>query len=121
MRGRTWVKSRVSDQRWAQVFRADALTEQGGACCYCYEPLTSKTVTADHVRPRIKGGVTERKNIKASCRACNMAKSAMTPTGFVAAIKYPKPGDSIHIWFAHYRRRIFLATARACERIRSAA
>ncbi len=110
----------VSEQTWLRVYRTDALASQGGCCRYCREPLTANTATADHVKPRAAGGPTNRENVKAACRACNMAKGDMKASAFWRAIKRPQPGSSLRIWRAYMRRRIWLRTHRACGRIRKA-
>lgn len=122
MRGRTWVKSRVSEQTWLRVFRADAATEQRGRCRYCGEPLSAANITGDHLLARSRGGTTERNNIKAACRDCNMTKGSLSESAFLALIKrQPEPGSSIYLWLAWSRRRLWMRTHRACERIARAA
>lgn len=118
--GRTWTKSVVHEGVWARVFKTDALSEQGGTCAYCFDPLTAKIATADHKKPRSKGGTTEKKNIKAACSPCNFLKGSMTATGFIAWIKNPQPGDDLLVWLTWSRRRINLAARRACQRIAGA-
>jgi 5-methylcytosine-specific restriction endonuclease McrA len=115
--GRTWVKSRVSESAWTKVYRTEALAEQGNGCAYCFAPLTAKCATADHKKARSKGGTTEKENIKAACAPCNTAKGSNSEAAFKRRIKNPEPGDSILIWLAWSRRRIWLATRRACKRI----
>lgn len=117
LRGRTWVKSIVREESWLRAFRADSATEQKGLCRYCKEPLTRLNISADHVTPRSKGGTTERANIKAACRDCNRAKGSMSEKDFVAAIKTLVPESPLHIMLAFMRRRIWVRTHRACERI----
>jgi 5-methylcytosine-specific restriction endonuclease McrA len=99
------------------MFRADASAEQDGLCFYCKEPLTSATISADHGHPRAKGGQTTRKNIRAACRACNVAKGKMLTGEFMKAIKAPKTGAPFAIWMAYMRRRIWARAHRACDRI----
>lgn len=112
------VHSRVSEQAWLGMYRAEARAEQGGKCAYCHEPISLAKTTADHVKARIKGGTTtNRKNIKAACEPCNKTKDSMLEAAFLRAIKNPQPGDSIYIWLAWSRRRIWLATERVCKRI----
>jgi len=114
--GRPWVGI-VSEDAWVRAFRADAATAQNGLCCYCREPLTAANISGDHVVPRIAGGSTDRKNIKAACRDCNRAKGGMGEKAFLAAIKTLMPGSPFHIMLAFMRRRIWVRTHRACERI----
>ena len=115
--GRLQPMSKIYDTTWARVFRADALAAQNGRCCYCREPIKHDDATAEHVRARRNGGTTNRENIRAACEACNLTKGSRSEAAFIRAIKNPAPGDGIHIWLAWSRRRIWLRTERACERI----
>lgn len=105
------------EQMFLRMYRNDARAEQGGKCAYCREPISRAQATGDHVKSRFNGGATDRKNIKAACLPCNRTKKSMSEAAFLRAIKNPQPGDSIHIWMAWSRRRIWLATERACKRI----
>lgn len=107
----------VDEQTWVRVFRADACTSQGGLCRYCQEPLTRTTLTGDHAVPRALGGTTERSNIRAACANCNLAKGRMPEKAFLSAIKTLAPGASLRMMLAYSRRRIWVRTHRACERI----
>lgn len=107
----------IKDQKWARVYCAEALSDQGGRCFYCRMPMSVAIATADHKVPQIFGGETSRKNIAAACRDCNMAKGSLTANEFVRLIKSPYPGIEIFIWMAWSRRRIFLAAERACTRL----
>lgn len=109
--------SRVHDDAWLRMYRADAAAKQNGLCCYCREPLTAATITGDHVHPRIKGGQTTRGNIKAACRDRNRAKGSLSASAFMATIKTVSPDAPLCILLAYMRRRIWLRTHRACERI----
>lgn len=112
------VHSRVREQTWLRMYREEARAEQKGACAYCHEPISLAKTTGDHAKARIKGGTTTKKNIKAACEPCNKTKGSMSEAAFLRAIKNPQPGDSIFIWMAWSRRRIWLATERVCKRIR---
>lgn len=110
--------SRVSAQHWVRAFRSDAASQQGGKCCYCRSVMTVEETTAEHVVPLSKGGkYSDRGNIKASCAACNRAKGSMTEGVFLKLIKHPEPGGPLWIRRAWMRRRIALATERACKRL----
>lgn len=111
----------IKDQKWARTYCAEALSDQGGKCLYCRAPLSCATATADHKRPQIFGGETSRANIAAACLECNLAKGSLTAKEFVTLIKSPYSGIEIFIWMAWSRRRIFLATERACTRLMRAA
>lgn len=73
---------RVSRQRWLEVARVAAWTAEGSRCCYCRTELTRGKVTADHDRPRARGGTDEPENIKGACSPCNRAKGAMPTKRF---------------------------------------
>lgn len=114
-------RERKADHSWVRMFALDAWIAQGCKCAYCHEPMKREDLTGDHVDPLVKGGFTRRENIKAACAPCNMTKGAMSEGAFLKAIKSPQPGDSIHIWLTWARRRIWLRTERACNRIMAAA
>jgi 5-methylcytosine-specific restriction endonuclease McrA len=108
----------IREKSWLRLYRIESSTEQRGRCRYCGEPLTRETITGDHAKPRAKGGKTERQNIKAACRACNNTKGSMNEAAFLAQIKrQPQTGDSIHMWLAWSRRRIWMKTHRASDHI----
>lgn len=100
--------------------KVQALAEQDGCCRYCLEPLTIKTVTADHKLARSKGGTNARSNIVAACEPCNRAKGSLSVLSFTRAIKAPEPGAPLAIHMAWARRRLWLAAHRACRNIRYA-
>lgn len=75
--------------------RVESLTPFENKCAYCYDRLTSKTVTADHFKARSKGGLDHAKNIVPACRPCNRLKGSMTAGEFKKRIKaatYMKDG-----------------------------
>lgn len=96
--------------------KREALAEQGGVCRYCLAPLTHRTATADHKLARSRGGTNERRNIVAACEPCNKAKGSMAVLSFTKCIKNPL-GASLAIHLAWSRRRVWLATYRACRGI----
>jgi len=110
-------RERQRDQMWTRMFRVEAWIAQDGKCAYCHEPIRREEATADHETSLYKGGSTTRKNVKATCLPCNNTKKSMSAGEFTNRIKSPKPGDSIHIWLAWSRRRIWLRVERACKRI----
>jgi hypothetical protein len=97
-----------------------ALEAQSGCCKYCFEPLTVRLATAEHRVPKSKGGSNLAHNIDAACADCNLAKATMTAGAFLKAVKQPE-GHGFHIWRAWMRRRLWLATHRACRNIGYAA
>lgn len=99
------------------MFRVEAWIAQEGKCQYCHEPIKRAAATADHKVARINGGTTKRENIKAACVACNKTKGNLSEGAYLKKIKSPAPGDNLHVWLAWSRRRIWLRTERACQRI----
>lgn len=112
-------RERSHDRAWVKMFALDDWSKRGCKCAYCHEPMRREDLTGDHLDPYIHGGSTKRENIKASCRACNLTKGPMSEGAFLKAIKSPQPGVSIHIWLAWFRRRLWLRTERACNRIKA--
>lgn len=110
-------RERKHGQPWLRMFAMDAWIAQNHKCAYCRKPMERSEVTGDHVQPIINGGSTTRKNVKAACDSCNFTKGHMSEAFFLKTIKSPKPGDSINIWLAWSRRRIWLRVERACKRI----
>lgn len=53
-------------------FREGILSSWGSLCAYCGRPGD----TLDHVRPRSRGGRTDRTNLICCCTACNRAKGS---------------------------------------------
>lgn len=101
--------SKIREQTWVRVYKCDALTEQGGRCAYCREPLRPSQATGDHVIPRIEGGTTNFKNIKAACEPCNKLKGRMGAKKFMNFVHQP-PEDhpKRHFYLmANARWRIF--------------
>ena len=53
------------------VFLRDDFT-----CQYCYEKLSTKELTFDHLIPRSKGGLTNWENVVTACSHCNWTKGS---------------------------------------------
>lgn len=104
--------------KFKRVYREDLLREQGMRCAYCYEPLGLADVTFDHVKARSRGGHDGKDNGAASCRNCNQIKGSRTVPAFKKAVKHPQTWAERMIWL---RRRLNLATMRACRNILRAA
>lgn len=116
--GGTSGLSRLQEEHWLRAYRIEARHEQDGRCYYCRSRLTWKDTTADHVVPRSKGGQTRRDNIRAACRACNKEKGDKTEGQFLALLKRPpERGAPVWRWLAWSRRRIGVASERACRHI----
>lgn len=46
-------------------------------CAYCGQPpIDNKSLTIDHVRPKVRGGEDRTTNCIPACRACNQAKGS---------------------------------------------
>lgn len=103
---------------WIKLAKIEALKEQKGCCIYCKTPLRRSEATADHKRPKKRGGSDARENIAAACAPCNHAKGHMWETKFWRLIKGNNPPtnspDLMLIWAS---RRIWKRTHKACERI----
>lgn len=100
------------DRAFIKIYREDALIEQHKKCCYCHEPLTFKTVTAEHKTAKSKNGSNARKNIAASCEPCNSIKGSMSDAEFKKVIKSFPTGRHFRFLLAWSRRRINLALDR---------
>ena len=116
------------EQLWRKIYRDDALRDQGMRCAYCREPLRIGESTADHVNPRVNGGPTKRKNIKACCEECNGAKGHWPVKKFRCAIRDPSSIDMaamslpkrMQVWRAHIRFRINTRLERFEKKLRKA-
>lgn len=113
----TYMHPKQREAMWTKMYREDALRKQDNLCCYCKEPLTRKTATADHVTARSRGGPTIKENIKACCKDCNRAKDNMTVSYFRKQIKNPPYDASMHIRMAHFRLRIWTQVEKTEKRI----
>lgn len=108
----------AKEQHWVQLFRQEALAEQGGRCHYCKGFLTAKTATADHKWPRARKGWTTRTNIAAACKECNRAKADLSEGQFFKLIdSVPTAATPFAIMLIWMRRRLNKRAKRACDRI----
>ena len=105
------------DLAFYRATREDARIEQNSQCSYCYEPLTARDATADHVKARKNFGGNDRENIVAACRPCNEAKGHMTVGQFKALIKSFPGTENIRIMMCWVRRRLNLALNRLEKRV----
>lgn len=106
------------DRAFLRIYREDSLREHHGKCTFCFEPLTYKTVTADHLKSRSTGGGNEKKNIGAACFDCNQTKGSMSEGSYRKAIKYPD-AKNIHLLRAYMRRKINLQVDRSITNIKT--
>lgn len=107
----------VRNAKWIQVARTEALSVQKGKCLYCKAPLRCSEATADHKRPKRRGGLDCRDNIAAACEFCNRAKGAMWETKFWRKIKSKTPPTTPDLMLIWASRRIWKRTHSACRRI----
>lgn len=73
-----WYKC-IAAPIW-QLKRRIVLLRDRGHCKYCYEVLTMKTLTIDHVVPVSAGGTDAFKNLVACCKYCNKLKGNLPLT-----------------------------------------
>ena len=109
-----------SEGLWSRVYKIEAHAKQKGRCAYCREPVPRRAITADHVVPRIRGGLTKAENIKAACEDCNSAKGAMPEARFKKVIRAPHGEHAIAILLVNFRLRLWTAEQRAQRRILAA-
>ena len=108
----------VSGDAWKKLLRTEAVALQEGKCHYCRCPITMRTATADHKRPRKLRGPTNKDNIAAACLSCNQAKGILCEGQFFKLISKKVPrGTSTEILMAWSRRRVWKRANRACKRI----
>lgn len=66
--------------------RQAVLEKSQGRCAYCHSPLTSETLTVDHIKPKSsfasEGEADSIDNLCACCKTCNTAKAAMSVKEF---------------------------------------
>ena len=66
------------------------LKETGSTCIYCGAPLTIKTFTLDHIRPKAAGFDSSSENAIACCLACNNDKASRGTMEYVATMSLAK-------------------------------
>lgn len=114
------IRQKKSEHVRLVVLRAAAYKAQDGRCIYCFEPMRSTEATADHIHPQSKHGLTRPDNIVVACEACNRLKGSIGATKFRRLIKTLPPNPSLPYILANFRRRLWLRTLRATNRIRAA-
>ncbi len=105
--------SKKLDRAFIRVYRENALREQDFKCVYCYERLNYRTVTADHIKAKSKGGNNGEDNIDAVCSPCNKAKGSMTKSQYGVMISVQPRCLPIEYTLAWIRRRLNLQILRA--------
>lgn len=111
------MSNRRLDAAFMRVYREQARVLQKSRCKYCYEPLTARSATADHVKARSKSGTDRRENIVAACEPCNKAKGSMSVAAFQKLLHSFPSGHGLPILLTWSRRRLNLAVVRAEKRI----
>lgn len=96
------------ESAFRRAFRDDARKAQSSRCTYCFEPITTSTATADHVKARAEAGLDHRNNIVAACRRCNSTKGRLSEKEFRRRIEAPRSGESLSFWVIWACRRINL-------------
>ena len=64
--------------------RVALLLRHAWCCFYCGSALTMTTLTADHIKPVLRGGEPTLDNLVAACRPCNTAKGDLSLDAFRA-------------------------------------
>jgi hypothetical protein len=111
------MSNRRLDAAFLRVYREQARAYQKSRCKYCHEPMSARTATSDHVKPRSRNGSDRRENIVAACEPCNSSKGSMSVATFQKLLHSFPSGHGIPILLAWSRRRINLAVLRAEKRI----
>lgn len=104
------------EKAFMKAYRAEAVREQNHRCCYCFDPITPSTATADHVKPQSKGGRHGKGNIAASCQLCNSLKGSMDVREFERIISGAFPTGRRLSWQLAWARRRINRAAMASER-----
>jgi hypothetical protein len=111
------MSNRRLEAAFLRVYREQARVHQKSRCKYCYEPLSARLATSDHVKARSKHGSDGRENIVAACAPCNSSKGSMSVAAFQKLLHSFPSGHGIPVLLAWSRRRINLAVVRAEKRI----
>lgn len=77
------MRCRHTSKSWRKRIKK-RLYRQSQRCHYCGVPLEFHESTIDHLIPRVAGGPDAFKNLKLSCRECNLEKSNKPYAFFVA-------------------------------------
>ena len=74
--------------RFRKMTAMEAWAKNGNRCAYCLNRITRSEITADHVKPKGKGG-TDHENITCACQPCNAIKSGLAPDAFMKLLSCP--------------------------------
>jgi 5-methylcytosine-specific restriction endonuclease McrA len=103
-----------------RALKLEALEKQGGACLYCFLPIEPAETTAEHRKPKVRGGRDTPRNIAASCEPCNRTKGSRTERVFLRAVRRPDlERDGWDLYLRCMEIRLKRRTAQACQRLRS--
>lgn len=85
-----------------RLTRREAFLRDGNRCQYC--GVEAKTLTLDHVLPRVRGGKHTWDNVVAACSQCNHRKAYRTPAeAGMRLLKEPRPPvATVYSPFLHY-------------------
>lgn len=78
------VKKGATTERVTKQDYAALLAAQEGRCAYCRDVIAEGDLHWDHKVPLSRGGEHNRRNLCASCSACNLRKGAMTDGEYLA-------------------------------------
>lgn len=94
------LKRRAPKIEASPRFRKKALFNRDNwQCQYCGIDLDDRTVTIDHVVPKMKGGPRSWKNCVTACKKCNMKKGSrsLSESG-LTLMKHPTSPKMHHFW-----------------------
>lgn len=89
--------------------RKEILKSSNGKCACCGLPLTTKTMTVEHIIPIYRGGTNDMKNLTALCETCNKDKGDILylPRSFYSALigtsRLNQMDDMVREWFKTYK------------------
>lgn len=103
-----------------RALKLAALEKQGGACLYCFLPLEPEETTAEHRKPKVRGGQDTPRNIAASCEPCNRTKGRLAERVFLRAIRRPDmQRDPWPLYVRCVEIRLKRRSAQACRALAS--
>ena len=98
------VKSKVMKKGYIKRISNEALLQRDEhKCQYCGKELTLKTMTRDHVYPKVYGGRAKDDNVVCACYECNQKKAGRTPDE--AGMPLLKPLKKLEMFFVSDRMR----------------
>ncbi len=60
----------------------------GTKCVYCRETIDAKNMGLDHIKPVVKGGAKDIKNLTIVCKRCNIRKGSMSRPNFIKFLDF---------------------------------